>query len=59
MQNKRIARNLLSIFLMSFSFSYGRQEILDERPERSAIEPVKITLSVYAGGDFTKWYRVC
>jgi len=55
MQNKRIARNLLSIFLMSFSFSYGRQEILDERPERSAIEPVKITLSVYAGGDFAKW----
>ncbi|MBL7225879.1 MAG: hypothetical protein ISS59_07060 [Desulfobacteraceae bacterium] len=59
MKNKRIARTLLSIFLMSFYFSCGRHDILKERPERSAIEPVKITLSVDAGGDFTKWYKVC
>ena len=59
MKNKRIARNLLSIVLMSLYFSCGRQDILDERPERSAIEPVRITLSVDAGGDFTKWYKTC
>jgi len=59
MKQRRIARNLLSIFLMSFYFSCGRQDILDERLERSAIEPVKITLSVDAGGDSTKWYKIC
>gem|GEM_PF-2013948 len=57
MKHRRIARNLLSIFLISFYFSCGRQDILDERLERSAIEPVKTTLAVDAGGDFTKWIR--
>ena len=54
MKNKRIARNLLSIFLMSFYFSCGRHDILREETERSAIEPVHIALAVDAGGDFAK-----
>ncbi|MBC8176715.1 MAG: hypothetical protein JRF52_09380 [Deltaproteobacteria bacterium] len=59
MKKKKIARNLLSIFLMSFYASCGRHDILDERTERNAIEPVQIILAVDSGGDFMKRYEVC
>jgi len=58
MKKKKIAKNLLAIFLMSFYFSCGRHDILDEQTERSAIEPVSITLSADAGG-VPKWCKVC
>ena len=44
MKNKRIARNLVAISLMSLYFSCGRHDILDDRTERSALKPVNITL---------------
>ena len=59
MKMKRIVRNLLAVFLMSFYFSCGRHDILDEQSDRSAIEPVKTTLSADAGGDFPKWCKAC
>jgi hypothetical protein len=58
MKKKRVAKNLLAIFLMSFYFSCGRHDILDEQTERSAIEPVKTTLFADAG-DVPQWCRVC
>jgi len=59
MKNKRIARNLLAIFLMSFYFSCGRQDILDERTEAKAVRQVKTVLFVNRTGGLTWGYEVC
>lgn len=59
MKNKKIVKNLLAIFLMSFYFSCGRQDILDERAERRVVDPPKAILSADADGHWIKWYRVC